>query len=113
MANVAWHLRMVEENAKREKTRLRMQTAHDNIAKKENVPLLEGILVLRDTMAHKLGYANWADYTIEVNMAGNTEASARFHLGEDSRGIEGGVRGGSGNVAPTESEGTEATEGAA
>ena len=78
MANVAWHFRMVEENAKREKTRLMMQTAHDNIAKKENVPLLEGILALRDTMAHKLGYANWADYTIEVNMAGNTKRVRDF-----------------------------------
>jgi thimet oligopeptidase len=78
MANVDWHLRMVEENAKREKTRLRMQTAHDNIAKKENVPLLEEILTMRATMAHKLGYTNWADYTMEVNMAGNTKRVRDF-----------------------------------
>lgn len=68
-ADVAWQYRLVEENAKHEKTRLRMQTAYDNIAKKENIPLLEEILTARDEMAQKLGYANWADYTIEVNMA--------------------------------------------
>jgi thimet oligopeptidase len=69
MANITWHYITVMENAKHEPTRLRMQTARDNLAKEKNIPLLQQILVLRDDIAHKLGYDNWADYVIEIKMA--------------------------------------------
>jgi thimet oligopeptidase len=59
----------VMENAKNENTRLQLQTARDNLAKAANVPLLQQILVIRDNLAHKLGYKTWADYVIEVKMA--------------------------------------------
>ena len=78
MANITWHYLTVMENAKREDTRLKMQTARDNLAKAENEPLLEQILVTRDTIARKLGYNSWADYQIEVKMAKNAAAASDF-----------------------------------
>jgi thimet oligopeptidase len=78
MANITWHFLTIMENAKREDTRLKMQTARDNLARAENVPLLEQILVTRDNIAHKLGYNSWADYEIEVKMARTAEAAMDF-----------------------------------
>jgi len=78
MANITWHYVTVMENAKREDTRLKFQTARDNLARAENVPLLEQILVTRDTLAHKLGYKTWADYVTEVRMAKNAAAATDF-----------------------------------
>jgi thimet oligopeptidase len=69
MANITWHYLTVMENATNENTRLQLQAARDSLAMAENVPLLQQILVLRDTLAHKLGYKSWADYIIEVKMA--------------------------------------------
>ena len=59
---------MVEDNAKREDTRKRMIVAQCNLAREENIPLLQKILVLRDEIAHLLGYASYADYATEVHM---------------------------------------------
>jgi thimet oligopeptidase len=78
MANITWHYLTVMENARREDTRLKMQTARDNLARAENVPLLEQILVTRDTIAQKLGYKSWADYQIEVKMARNAATASDF-----------------------------------
>ena len=44
------------DNAKREETRKRLLIEHDNLARAENIPLLEKILPLRDDIARKLGY---------------------------------------------------------
>src|SRR5665213_2870639 len=69
MANITTHYITVMENAKNEATRLKMETARDSLAKETNIPLLQQILVVRDEIAHKLGYASWADYVIEIKMA--------------------------------------------
>jgi len=87
MANITWHYLTVMENAKNERTRLRLQTARDNLAKAENVPLLQQILVLRDTLAHKLGYKSWADYVIEIKMA-RTSARAEDFLEKLKAGLQ-------------------------
>jgi thimet oligopeptidase len=87
MANITWHYITVMENAKNENTRLRLQTARENLAKKENVPLLQQILVLRDTLAHKLGYKTWADYVIEIKMA-KTAARAQDFLDKLKAGLQ-------------------------
>ena len=87
MANITWHYLTVMENAKNENTRLEMQTARDNLAKNENIPLLQQILVLRDDIAHKLGYKTWADYVIEVKMA-KTAARAQDFLDKLKVGLQ-------------------------
>jgi Zn-dependent oligopeptidase len=78
MANITWHYMSVMDNAKREETRKKLITEHDNLARSENVPLLEKILPLRDDVARKLGYKTWADYQIEVKMAGNAATVIDF-----------------------------------
>lgn len=87
MANITWHYLTVMENAKNENTRLKLQTARDNLAKEQNVPLLQQILVIRDTLAHKLGYKTWADYVIEVKMA-KTGAQAEDFLEQLKVGLQ-------------------------
>jgi thimet oligopeptidase len=69
MANITWHYMSLMDNAKREETRKRLITEHDNLAREANIPLLEKILPMRDDVAHKLGYKTWADYQTEVKMA--------------------------------------------
>ena len=78
MANITWHYISVMDNAKREETRKKLITEHDNLARAENIPLLEKILPLRDDIARKLGYKTWADYQIEVKMAGNAATAIDF-----------------------------------
>ena len=78
MANITWHYITVMENAKNEQTRLIMETARDSLAKDENTPLLQQILVIRDTIAHDLGYKSWADYAIEIKMAKTAARATDF-----------------------------------
>ena len=78
MANITWHYMSVMDNAKREETRKKLITEHDNLARAANIPLLEKILPLRDDIAHKLGYKTWADYRIEVKMAGTAATAIDF-----------------------------------
>src|ERR1035437_7472095 len=78
MANITWHYLSVMDNAKREETRKKLLVEHDNLARAENIPLLEKILPLRDDIAHKLGYKSWADYQIEVKMAGTAATAIDF-----------------------------------
>jgi thimet oligopeptidase len=87
MANITYHYITVMENAKREQTRLRMETARDSLAKEKNIPLLEQILVLRDDIAHELGYHSWADYVIEIKMA-KTAARATDFLERLKTGLQ-------------------------
>ena len=87
MANVSWHFLTVMENAKSGAARLRLQTARDNLARAENVPLLQQILVLRDSIAHKLGYATWADFQTEVKMV-KTGARAEDFLERLKAGLQ-------------------------
>ncbi len=78
MANVTWHYITVEDNARREDTRKKLLTEHDNLARNENLPLLEKILPLRDDIAKKLGYKTWADYQTEVKMVKNAATAIDF-----------------------------------
>jgi len=66
------------DNAKSEDTRKKLIIAHDNLARKENTPLLEKILPLRDDIAKKLGYKTWADYQTEVKMVKNAKTATDF-----------------------------------
>jgi thimet oligopeptidase len=87
MANITWHYISVMDNAKREETRKKLLIEHDNLARAANIPLLEKILPLRDDIARKLGYKTWADYQIEVKMAG-TAASAIDFLEKLKTGLQ-------------------------
>ena len=78
MANITWHVLSVMDNAKREATRQKLLLERDNLARAENIPLLEKILPLRDDIARKLGYKTWADYRVEVKMAGTAAAALDF-----------------------------------
>ena len=71
MATVTFHAIAVMENAKRETTRKKLLEIQHSLAREENVPLLQKIVELRDRIAHRLGYASWADYQIEPKMAKN------------------------------------------
>ena len=64
--------------ADRSETRRRMQSAYNNCQADENTRLLEEALMLRQQIAHELGYANWADYQLDGRMAGSTENVTRF-----------------------------------
>ena len=77
-ANITWHYIMVMENAKREETRRRLLVERNNLARKDNLPLLEKILPLRDDIAKELGYASWADYETEVKMVKNAATAIDF-----------------------------------
>jgi thimet oligopeptidase len=78
MANITTHYITVMENAKNEQTRLKTETARDSLAKESNIPLLQQILVVRDNIAHKLGYQSWADYVIEIKMAKTSARATDF-----------------------------------
>ncbi len=80
-ANITFHYIMIEDNARREDTRKRMITAQCNLAREANIPLLQKILVLRDDIAHRLGYASYADYATETRMVKN--AATAIHFEED------------------------------
>jgi Zn-dependent oligopeptidase len=77
-ANITFHYIMIEDNAKREETRKRMLVAQYNLAREENIPLLQKILVRRDDVAHRLGYASYADYATETRMVKNAATAITF-----------------------------------
>ena len=87
MANITFHRTIVMENAKLEATRRKFFTEYCNLARAENVPLLQQILELRHTIAKKLGYASWADYQIEPKMA-KTGAKALKFLTDLKTGLQ-------------------------
>src|ERR1035438_8095842 len=68
ISNITWHYMSLMDNAKREETRKKLIVEHDNLARAENIPLLEKILPLRDDIARKLGYKTWADYQIQIQI---------------------------------------------
>jgi thimet oligopeptidase len=78
MANITWHYLAVMENARKEETRKRLLLVRDNLAREQNIALLEKILALRNDIARKLRYATWADYQTEVKMARNGQTAIRF-----------------------------------
>ena len=78
LVNVTLQYLMVTENARREETRRRVETEHDNLARQQNIPLLEQILSLRTRIAKKLGYQSWGDFQTEVKMARNAKTASDF-----------------------------------
>ena len=58
--------------ANNNETRKRMYVAELNVQADTNTRLLEEAIVLREEIAHKLGYATWADYQLDGRMAKNT-----------------------------------------
>jgi thimet oligopeptidase len=77
-ANITFHYIMVEDNAKHEDTRKQMLVAQYNLARDVNIPLLQKILVLRDDIAHRLGYASYADFATETRMVKNAATAINF-----------------------------------
>src|SRR6266852_2898382 len=77
-ANITWHYLTVMENAKREEIRKKLEIERDNLARAENIPLLEKIVPLRDDIAKRLGYKTWADYQTEVKTVKNAAAAEDF-----------------------------------
>ena len=78
MCNITWQYMMVMENARREDVRRKLETERGNLARAANLPLLEKILPLRDDIAKRLGYKNWADYETEVKMVKNGDTAIKF-----------------------------------
>jgi thimet oligopeptidase len=76
--NVTWQYLAVLENVKSEAVRQRVLIEQHSLAKDVNRPLVEKMLTLRHQIATKLGYANWADYQLEVKMAKTGRTAIEF-----------------------------------
>ncbi len=76
--NVTWQYLAVMEHVKNEDVRRRVLTEQHSLAKTENAPLIEKLLSLRHQIATRLGYANWADFMLEVKMAKNGKTAIEF-----------------------------------
>ncbi len=68
----------VMQNADNDETRRRMHAAYVNRQAEENTRLLEEAILLRQQIAHELGYDTWADYQTDGRMAENKENVAKF-----------------------------------
>ena len=78
MANITWHAIAIGENADNAEVRRQVLTARCQLARETNTPVLSKLVVLRADIAHRLGYANWADYQTEVRMAKTGAAALKF-----------------------------------
>ena len=86
-ANVTFQVLAVLDNAVNEGTRKKVYLARSNRARDKNVPILQKMIQLRDSIARKLGYGSWADYQTETRMAKNG-ANARDFLEKLKVGLE-------------------------
>ncbi len=78
MANITWHALAISENCRVSETRRRVALARGQLAKEANVPVLTRMVQLRTDLARRLGYATWADYQIEAQMAENGKTAVDF-----------------------------------
>ena len=78
MANITWHAQAIGENADNADVRRQVLTARSRLARDTNTAVLAKLVVLRADIAHRLGYASWADYQIEVRMAKTGTAAMKF-----------------------------------
>ncbi len=78
MANITWHYEAVVDNADNAGVRRRMLTARYQLAREKNTAVLSKLVALRADIAHRLGYATWADYQIEIRMAKNGATALKF-----------------------------------
>ncbi|OGQ09201.1 MAG: hypothetical protein A2138_22195 [Deltaproteobacteria bacterium RBG_16_71_12] len=77
----------VMENASKEATRKKMETAFMNRGGKENLKLLDEAIKLRSQCAKLLGYQTHADYVAEDRMAKDA-ATVQAFLGRMKKGLE-------------------------
>ena len=75
----------MRETVKSEATRKRMTEAVFNRAAKENIPLLEQAIGIRQKLAGLLGYKTWADYRVSDRMAKNSKTIWAFLNGLRSK----------------------------
>lgn len=68
----------VMENAQSSATRKKMYAAYNNRQAKENLPLFEEALVIRQKLAHLMGFKTWADYNSSDRMAKNAAHILKF-----------------------------------
>lgn len=87
LVNVTPQRLKVEENCSVEETRKKVTFAEYNLAKEANLPLFNRLVMLRNQIALKLGYASWDDYQIEVKMAKNGATATNF-IQDLVRGIQ-------------------------
>lgn len=78
LVNVTPQRIMVEQRCSVAETRKKVVLAEYHLAQEKNVPLLNKIVALRNTIALKLGYASWDDYRIETKMAKNGATATKF-----------------------------------
>ena len=78
MANVTWHAVAIAENADNPETRRRVNVARSQLARETNTAVLSKLVVLRADIAHRLGYATWADYQVETRMAKTGATALKF-----------------------------------
>ena len=78
LAHVTWHVQAIGENADNADVRRRVLTTRFQLAREKNTPLLAKLVALRADIAHRLGYASWADYQTETRMVGSGAAALKF-----------------------------------
>jgi len=78
MANITWHYQTVMESADNPGVRDRMIIARSRLAQETNTVVLTKLVILRAEIARRLGYANWADYQLEVRMAKTGATAVKF-----------------------------------
>ena len=78
MANITWHAQTIGENADNADVRRQVLTARCSLAQVTNTPVLAKLVALRADIAHRLGYANWADYQTEIRMAKTGATALKF-----------------------------------
>ena len=78
MANITWHAVAIAENADNPDTRRQVNIARNRLARETNIPVLTKLVALRADIAHRLGYATWADYQLETRMAKNGATAVKF-----------------------------------
>jgi len=76
--HITFHTVIIAENADNPETRRRVNIARSRLAMEKNIPVLAKLVALRAEIAERLGYRNWADYRIEVRMAGSAATALKF-----------------------------------
>ena len=78
MAHISWHAVAVAENADNPEVRRRLAVVRGQLAREKNIPVLKKLVALRAEIAHRLGYASWADFQIETRMAKTGATVVKF-----------------------------------
>jgi thimet oligopeptidase len=69
---------LIAENASLESTRKKIEIAEHTRAQRENTPILQEMMKVRDQIAKALHYKSWADYRLEDRMAKNLSTVTNF-----------------------------------